>query len=876
MSATGQAPGTRSVAGGAPSTDAFWRGLSESMFELLPGAVYVCDMDGVIVWYNRRAAEIWGRSPRIGDRTEKFCGSLRLFLPDGSPLAHHETPTARVLESGEPVRDKEAVIEQPDGTRAVVLLNTEPLRDAAGRQIGAVTCFVDITGRRRAEQDLEERLMLAQEAGGVGTFERDFVAGTMQVSPNYWRLFGVEPEAFPRTYKGWLSRVHREDRARVVRELKQAFKLGRYEFEYRVVWPDGQTRWLQSRGRAEAAPDGKPLRLAGAIADLTDRKAAETALRRQEAELRRVTDAIPALVSYVDARRHFRLANRAYAEWFGRPRDEVEGRHVREVLGEAAYEAVRPAVEKTLRGEAARYEGRRIMPDGSERMVEASYVPRFGRDGRVIGFYAFVNDVTERNRTLAKLQAHTSLLATVLETVPAAVWVSEDPAGASIFGSRYAAQLFRKRPGDNLSRTPREGNAPADWRFCRDGVDLPLDVSPLRRALRGEMVRAEELDLVYDGGDRVTLLLSAAPLFDGDGKLTGAVSAGMDISERARTEAALRARTAELEAILETVPAAIWLARGSDAEKVEASRYAAALFRMDPGTARFKTAPQDQRPDHFRILMEGAEVADGELPLQRAARGEDVREEELELLFGDGSTVPVLINASPLRDEAGHIIGSVGAGIDIGERKRAEERQHLLMAELDHRVKNMLSTVMAIVARTARGRRSAADLVDTLNGRIMAMARAHERLAANSWEGVNLRALVEDELQPYALKERASFAGPDMILSAKAATALALVLHELATNAAKYGALSRDTGQVSIGWDCTGEPAEPSATLQLEWTETGGPPVAEPQTRGFGSTLIERTLAFEFDAGVALEWRSTGLHAAFSLPLAKVTAGRPA
>src|SRR5690606_32023205 len=204
------------------------------------------------------------------------------------------------------------------------------------------------------------------------------------------------------------------------------------------------------------------------------------------------------------------------------------------------------------------------MPDGSERMVEASYVPRFGRSGRVIGFYAFVNDVTERNRALAKLRAHTSLLATVLETVPAAVWVSEDPEGTNIFGSRYAARLFRRRPEENLSRTPRDAPpSPSPWRYHKNGMAVPLERSPLRRALRGEVVRGEELDIVYDDGSRMTLLLSAAPLFDADGRLTGAVGAGMDISDRARTEDALRARTAELEAILETVPAAIFLARGS-------------------------------------------------------------------------------------------------------------------------------------------------------------------------------------------------------------------------------------------------------------------------------------------------------------------------
>src|SRR5690606_11592060 len=183
-------------------------------------------------------------------------------------------------------------------------------------------------------------------------------------------------------------------------------------------------------------------------------------------------------------------------------------------------------------------------------------------------------------------------------------------------------------------RTPRDGRPPPpNWLFYKDGSPVPLDRTPLRRALRGEVVRAEELDLVYDDGIRATLLLSAAPLFAADGSLTGAGSAGMDISDRARTEDALRARTGELEAILETVPAAILLARGDNPDNIEASRYARALFRTGPEVTSLVMGPDSSAG--FRIFRKGAEVPDGELPLERAARGEDLREEELELRFDD-------------------------------------------------------------------------------------------------------------------------------------------------------------------------------------------------------------------------------------------------
>ena len=147
-----------------------WR--SQDLVEVLPAAVYVCDADAVVVAYNRRAAELWGREPAIGDTDEKYCGSHRLYHPDGAFLPHHETPMARVLRTGEPACDAEVVIERPDGSRVIVLANIAPLLDETGELIGAVNCFQDLAVQKQGERDrlrAAEELHQARKIEALGT-----------------------------------------------------------------------------------------------------------------------------------------------------------------------------------------------------------------------------------------------------------------------------------------------------------------------------------------------------------------------------------------------------------------------------------------------------------------------------------------------------------------------------------------------------------------------------------------------------------------------------------------------------------------------------------------------------------------------------------
>ncbi len=196
------------------------------------------------------------------------------------------------------------------------------------------------------------------------------------------------------------------------------------------------------------------------------------------------------------------------------------------------------------------------------------------------------------------------------------------------------------------------------------------------------------------------------------------------------------------------------------------------------------------------------------------------------------------------------------------ERAKAHERDKLLMAELDHRVKNTLANIQALVTHSSQSAASLAMFVEGLDKRIHSMAKAHSLLTQSRWEGVSVEGLLREELDAYGEAPGVvSFAGPDAVLTPKSALALSLALHELATNAGKYGSLSVAIGQVKVKWR-----VRPDGGLGLSWTETGGPVVTPPARRGFGSSLIERALALETGGRATIRYKPSGVVCDIVLP----------
>lgn len=248
--------------------------------------------------------------------------------------------------------------------------------------------------------------------------------------------------------------------------------------------------------------------------------------------------------------------------------------------------------------------------------------------------------------------------------------------------------------------------------------------------------------------------------------------------------------------------------------------------------------------------------------IRRISRGERIEHFETVRLRKNGERVHISLTVSPVKNADGQIVGASKIARDITERKRAERQRTLLINELNHRVKNTLATVQSLAMQTLRNTERSEDARALFDSRLSALSRAHDLLTQENWEGASLAEVVERALSPFRTPaQRIRAQGSYVRLTPTQALALSIALHELATNAAKYGALSGDVGMVDVVWS-TGEGA-----LRLSWTESGGPLVAAPTRVGFGSRLIQRNLAAELGGSAVIEYRPQGVFAEINAPI---------
>lgn len=232
------------------------------------------------------------------------------------------------------------------------------------------------------------------------------------------------------------------------------------------------------------------------------------------------------------------------------------------------------------------------------------------------------------------------------------------------------------------------------------------------------------------------------------------------------------------------------------------------------------------------------------------------------------------VHVEPLRDLAGTTVGLTGAAVDITDRKENERHLRMLMRELTHRSKNLLAVIQAMARQTARHATTIDQFVEQFSARLQALSRSHDLLVQEGWHGASLTEMVRSQLGHHldADTPRISIEGPDLFLKPEAAQNIGLALHELSTNAAKYGALSVPGGKVSIRW--ARRPPEAGGGFDLNWKEIGGPPVTPPTSRGFGSLVIERNLARGLDSEVKLVFNPEGLVCHVTVPEHHLSAPR--
>jgi PAS domain S-box-containing protein len=408
----------------------------------------------------------------------------------------------------------------------------------------------------------------------------------------------------------------------------------------------------------------------------------------------------------------------------------------------------------------------------------------------------------------------------ILEALPVAVYMT-DAEGRIPFYNQAAADLWGRRPKLGIDCWC------GSWRlYWPDGRPMAHDECPMSLAIKeGRSIKDAEAILERPDGRRISFRPYATPLKDASGRVIGAINLLIDATNLKDAEI----ESARLAAIVVTSDDAI-IGKTLDGRVTSWNAGATRIFGYQAeemiGQSITRIIPRELQQEENEILA-------------KLKRGERIEHFETIRLAKDGRRLDISLSVSPLLDKTGRIVGASKIARDITEKKRSEAIQRVLIEELNHRVKNTLAMTQAIASQSLRHARSAGDFVESFTGRVQALAKAHSLLTERKLQGAELTDLVREQVLLGIPDERISYAGPTLMLGSQPAVHLALVLHELATNARKYGALSVTGGRLSVKWEVQ---SNGGRNLLLEWKESGGPNVTAPATGGFGTTLIERTL----------------------------------
>jgi PAS domain S-box-containing protein len=690
--------------------------------DAIPGAVYLCDAQGWLVAYNTEAVTLWGRAPDLAGKM-RFCGSRRLFLLDGTPLAHADCPMATALRQGTPTRNAEVIMERPDGARFTALVNIQALRDHSGRIQGAINCFQNITGRKQVEEEVRQKTQDLEDFFDNSAIGLHIVSGEgiiLRANKAEMDLLGYGSEDYIGHH---VAGFHAD--APVIDDILQRLSRGEPLARYpaRLLARDGTIKHvlITSNSRFE---DGKFVGTRCFTTDVTGLHAAEEARKASETRLAATYEAASVGISEADENGRLLRVNDSLCSITGLSREELlrstffDYTHPEDRVDDAELYA------RQVRGEIDNYTIRKraVRPDGSVRHLDIFSSSVRGPEGRFSYGVRVAQDVTTTKQMEDRLREGEQRMRDLLEALPAAIYTT-DASGRINFFNRAAVEM--------AGRTPQPGDEwCVTWKlYWPDGSPLPHNECPMAIALR------------------------------------------------------------------------------------------------------------ENRP------VRGAEAV-AERP--------------------DGTRVPFTPYPTPLRDTAGNLVGAINMLVDISERKRAENAQKVLIDELNHRVKNTLATVQSLASQTARHAGTLEEFVPTFEGRLLALARAHDLLTKRNWQDAPFARLVHDVVAPVS-GARVMTEGPHVNLETRTALSMTMVLNELLTNAAKYGALSAPNGSVSLRWRV--HTTEHHPTLECEWQESGGPHVMPPKRRGFGTRLMERCVEHDLAGEFDLVFEPEGTRCRMAFPL---------
>ena len=450
---------------------------------------------------------------------------------------------------------------------------------------------------------------------------------------------------------------------------------------------------------------------------------------------------------------------------------------------------------------------------------------------------------------------------TILELLPVATCICDLDGGIVQYNSR-AVEIW--------GRTPKPGETHEAFTaqvkfYSSEGKRLPESrVSQVLRS--GRALRNEEVIVDKPDGSRIAVLMNIDPLLDAHGKMVGLVTCFQDVTDRKQVYEALAKSQQDLRQQEQRWNATYEHAAIGIVEIDAAGRF----LRVNESICAITGLSREELLGWRLFARTHPDDRDVDEDMYRRQVKGEIGFYSIEKRFirKDGRVIWCSIRSSTVRDADNNFLYGVRVVQDVTERKEAEERQKLLIDELNHRVKNTLATVQSLAAQTARGTDSPEAFRQAFEGRLIALSQAHDQLTRRHWVSADLRAIVSAVVAPYLTRsqDQIELSGDDVTLTPRAALTLALVFHELTTNAVKYGALSRPAGRIAAHWRVVQGPSQP-AVLWIEWRERDGPPVTAPLRSGFGSRFIEGSVAVELQGKAKLNFAAAGLRCTMEVPL---------
>jgi PAS domain S-box-containing protein len=507
-------------------------------------------------------------------------------------------------------------------------------------------------------------------------------------------------------------------------------------------------------------------------------------------------------------------------------------------------------------------------PDGARIVALVNIAAIKDSAGRVVGAVNVFREKPEQLSSHIRPDGHGRNSEELLQALPVAVYTT-DAAGHITFYNATAAELWGVRP--ELGKSEFCGSWKLYW---PDGTPLPHHECPMALALKEKRpIRGMEAVAERPDGTRVPFIPYPTPLFDASGALIGAVNTLVDITERYEAELHIReseARYRDLAAIVEFSEDAV-LTKDLNGFITSWNDGARRLFGYDADEVIGKSVT---------VLIPAERHDEEPTILDRIRRGERIDHYETIRRRKDGSIVDISLTVSPVRNPEGKIVGASKIARNITERRRAEEQQRLLLREMDHRIKNLFALAGGVVALSARSATTAEELSSVVRDRLVALARAHALTLPVTSEGgrrieqsTTLHVLIQTILSPYegrtdGHRARVTTSGPDIQLAGGLVTTFALLLHEFATNAAKYGALSTPSGHIDIA--CS----EGGGQFALTWRERGGPRIdSHADSEGFGTLLARSTVRDQLRGEISRDWKPEGLTIRLSVAKDRIAAG---